>query len=343
MSFISPVQTISMVYSDYVKQRILFYRRLGKSYGDISLFLSEEGHKASKLGVYKFLKRYQETGTLSRRPGSGQASKISAKAKHMIDQQMTKDDESTGMELQKILAKDGIVVSARTALRWRNQLGWTSKGTSYCQMIRDANKEKRLAWAREHKGLNFEDVVYTDETTVQIEAHRRTCCYKKGQKPRYKPKPKHPVKVHVWAGISHRGRTNLCIFEGKMNAPLFISILRKSLVPFIRAVYPDGHCFMQDNDPKHCSKLAKAYYKESGINWWPTPPESPDLNPIENLWHELKEYIRREVKPRSKEELIRGIKAFWTTVTVAKCRKYIGHLKKVIPEVIKCDGAATGY
>ena len=84
----------------------------------------------------------QETGTILRRPGSGQASKISPKAKHIIDQQMTKDDESTGMELQKILAKDGIVVSARTALRWRNQLGWTSKGTSYCQMIRDANKEK---------------------------------------------------------------------------------------------------------------------------------------------------------------------------------------------------------
>ena len=92
---------------------------------------------------------------------------------------MIKDDESTGIELQKILTKDGIVVSARTALRWRNQLGWTSKG--YCQMIRDANKEKRLAWARVHKGLSFEDVVYTDTTTVQIETHRRTCCYKKGQ------------------------------------------------------------------------------------------------------------------------------------------------------------------
>ena len=60
VSFISSVQTTSMVYSDYVKQRILFYRRLGKSYGDVSLCLFEEGHKASKLGVYKFLKRYQE-------------------------------------------------------------------------------------------------------------------------------------------------------------------------------------------------------------------------------------------------------------------------------------------
>ena len=41
------------------------------------------------------------------------------------------------------------------------------------------------------------------------------------------------------------------------------------------------------------------------------------------------------MKPRSKEELLHGIKAFWTIVTVAKCRKYIRHLKNMILEVIK--------
>ena len=46
-----------------------------------------------------------------------------------------------------------------------------------------------------------------------------------------------------------------------------------------------------------------------------TPPESPDLNPIENMWHELKEYIRREVKPRTKDELVEGIKEFWGLVS----------------------------
>ena len=126
-----------------------------------------------------------------------------------------------------------------------------------------------------------------------------------------------------------------------MNAPLFVSILRSSLLPFIQDTFPNGHRFIQDNNPKHCLKLARKFYEDEGINWWPTPPESPD--PIENMWHELKEYIRREVKPTSKTVLISGIKAFWATVTVDKCQKYIGHLKKVIPEVIRCEGAATGY
>ena len=128
-----------------------------------------------------------------------------------------------------------------------------------------------------------------------------------------------------------------------MNAPLFVSILRSSLLPFIEDVYPDGHRIVQDNDPKHCSRIAREFYEQEGINWWTTPPESLYLNLIEILWHELKEFLRREVKPTSKEELISGTRAFWETVTAEKCQKYILHLKNIIPEVIACEGGATGY
>ena len=77
--------------------------------------------------------------------------------------------------------------------------------------------------------------------------------------------------------------------------------------------------------------------------WWKTPPESPDLNPIKNMWHEIKEYLRREVKPQTKQQLIDSILKFWKTVTIAKCRRYINHLNKVIPRVIQLNGGATGY
>ena len=71
------------------------------------------------------------------------------------------------------------------------------------------------------------------------------------------------------------------------------------------------------------------------------PP--PNHRIYENLWHELKEYSRRETKPKTKQELIDGIQSFWRTVDIPKCNKYISHIHKVIPKVIELNGSATGY
>ena len=71
------------------------------------------------------------------------------------------------------------------------------------------------------------------------------------------------------------------------------------LVPFLQQTYPDGHRFVQDNDPKHSSCRVQGFFSERNINWWKVPPECPDA---ENLCHELKEFVRREVKPKTKDE-----------------------------------------
>lgn len=122
-----------------------------------------------------------------------------------------------------------------------------------------------------------------------------------------RPKPKHPLKVHVWAGISKRGTTQILIFEGCMDAEWYVNnALQKGLMPFLKSRFPNGHRFQQDNDPKHTSRLAKKFMTDNGINWWPTPPESPDLNPIELVWHEMKHFLRSSWKPTTKEELVRA-------------------------------------
>ena len=53
--------------------------------------------------------------------------------------------------------------------------------------------------------------------------------------------------------------------------------------------------------------------------------QSPDLNPIENLWYELKEFVQREVKLTTKHQLIDGIELFWSTVDSVKSEVYQVH------------------
>ena len=73
------------------------------------------------------------------------------------------------------------------------------------------------------------------------------------------------MKVHVWAGISSRGATGICIFEGTMDADRYIEILRQTLLPFLREVMPVCR-FMQDNDPKHTSKKVAAFLAAESIH-----------------------------------------------------------------------------
>ena len=304
----------------------------------------EDQIRVSKHGVRRFLKRFGVYGTIARKPGSGLPPNLSPAVQKLIEDTMRAEDETTATQLQSLLATRSIYVSLATIIRNRSMLGWTYRGSAYCQLIRNANKI-RLQWAQTYLHDNFEDVIWSDETTVQLENHRRFCYRKEGERPRPKPRPKHPIKVHVWGGISKKGATAVCIFEGIMASPLFIQILERTLLPFLQQKFPspNTHRFMQDNDPKHTSRASQEFYARSGINWWRTPAESPDCNPIENLWHELKEYIRREVKPMTKQELVDGINSFWDTIDIYKCNRYINHLQKVLPRVIETNGDATGF
>lgn len=83
--------------------------------------------------------------------------------------------------------------------------------------------------------------------------------------------------------------------------------------------------------------------QNNGIKRWVAPPESPDMNPIENLWGSLKYHIRRRKKPTNQQELLDGIQEFWDTVTPVVCCRYIDHLFKVVPKVVHVNGEASGY
>ena len=129
-------------------------------------------------------------------------------SKAIVDQKMKEDDETTATQLHALLTSGGYNILLRTILLCRSTLGWMFRGSAYCQLIRDGNKIKHLAWAKQfvtYKDKDFKDVIFTDECTVQLETHRRFCCRKWGQPPKAKPRYSSPLCmcIHIVYAIKN--------------------------------------------------------------------------------------------------------------------------------------------
>ncbi len=331
------------------RARVVILWKNGMKLNEIRERLAEEGKSVSRVSLWKLVKKFSTYESIIDCKRNPRSSLLNMAHYEFIDKSMLENDELTARLLKYMIQEAFPSVTANLSLqtvrRARIRLGWVSTTPKYCQLIRQQNKEKRLKWCSElDSNDDFANIIWTDECSVQLQSHSLRCYRKVGQPKKLKPKPKHPFKIHLWGGISCKGATPLVLFTGKLCSTKLLKIFDAGLVPFIESVYGYGdHRLMQDNDPKHASGLTKEYFNGKGINWWHTPPESPDLNPIENIWGSMKRFLRDIHKPTNKESLIDGIRIFWKSLTPAVCTKYIHHIKKVIPKVIEENGGPSGF
>ena len=183
----------------YARERVVALHFSGKNVTQIKKMLECKGIKTSRSAVSLFLSRYQNTGSLRDAKRSGRKSKLQNEHVNFSDNALSENDELTSKELsEKLSTECGIQVSATTVRRVRrNVLGWKTESARYCQFVRDPNKIKRLVFALKTitEKDTFEDVIFTDETSVQIEQYARICFRKDGTQPKRKGRPKHPLKV----------------------------------------------------------------------------------------------------------------------------------------------------
>src|SRR6185312_9551355 len=122
------------------------------------------------------------------------------------------------------------------------------------------------------------------------------------------------IDVKLWHGVVfvQKGRPVSFCFSNIMDANLYVGILEQHL-PEIRGLLGGRWCFQQDNDPKHTSRIAKEFLQNNVpmvLDW---PSNSPDLNPIENLWNIVKTNVERR-KPGNFKELEQFMTEEWDNI-----------------------------
>lgn len=187
----------------YKKRRVLFLNKSGKhTCRSIAHYLqANEGVKVSKSGVHRFLSKVKQSGeanALSTRQPSKGTKIVTERHKELIDNSLRQNPEYSSVDLQKIVTNSGCAPISDSSIRkLRKQLGWQYQKTKYCQLVRDTNKVKRLQWATTQLENNeeFDDVIFSDEASFEIQRSATKMFYKKGERPPLRPKPKHPIKV----------------------------------------------------------------------------------------------------------------------------------------------------
>ena len=116
-------------------------------------------------------------------------------------------------------------------------------------------------------------------------------------------KEKSSKTIQKFGCLSLNGVGDLHRVKGILTGPEYRKILIHHLVPSANRLNSEGFIFLQDNDPRHTSNVAKKRLQNKKIEVMNWQPQSPDLNPIENLWGQLWDRLTQDRNPQNEDEL----------------------------------------
>ncbi len=154
--------------------------------------------------------------------------------------------------------------------------------------------------------------------------------------------------VMVWRIFSWPTLCLLVPIEHCLNTTAYLSIVADHVHPFMTTVWHllmDGY-FQQDNAPCHKAQIISDWFLEhdNEFTLFKWPPQSPDLNPIEQLWDVVEREIRiMDVQPTNLQQLRDAIMSIWTKIFEECIRHLVESMPRRIKAVRKAKWGPTLY
>lgn len=331
-----------------IRQQIIKLRKKDKlSIGDIAKIVSK-----SKSVVHGILKVYNDTGLCEAKKSPGRP-RITTKREDRAMVNLVKKDRfktaaAVSREMSIQLDKP---LSRKTVSRRLVEQNLLARVPVVKPLISAKNKNRRLQFATEHvlwSQEKWQTVHFSDESKFMLYGSDGKTYVRRKVGEQLSPKCiKTSVKfgggsVMVWGMISGDGVGPIVRLHGKVNAVVYKQLVKDHVLPVLRNSNKQPAIFMQDNAPCHKAKLVMNFLEAEHIAVLDWPAQSPDLNPIENVWKILGERAKAR-NPKTTEELWDALKEEWNKITKREIKKLIASCSRRCQSVIEAKGLHTKY
>jgi transposase len=324
--------------------------------------LKAEGYSQRQIGnqvgcdhttVSYTLKKYKAEKTVSNLYRSGRPM-ISTPRDQRALVAMVKENRrtsSTDLALQWKLS-NGQIASPQTVRKVLCDVGLMWRPAAKKPRITKAHKKKRLEFCKLHKSwtkLRWRDVLWSDEMNVERDNRKGRIMLRRTTDEKYSPDcivertRKGSGSIGIWACMNYNGVLFFRLYQGRLNSERYTEILGNEMLPALDLIGDrQNTIFQQDNAPCHTAGIIKDFFKENNIVVLDWPANSPDLNPIENLWSWLDIQLSKRVIG-TLDELRAVIIDILSNVPLEICHNLVDSMPNRINECLTVKGGMTRY
>lgn len=331
-----------------VRQLVIFHNARGLSGDKVAKLLN-----LKRSTVYNIIRSFKEENRIDRKPRSGRPKRLSVQDKRYIIRKIERNPKVSAEHLSRDLSKRcAKPVTGQTVRNLLRETGYSSRTARNKPYISEVNRKKRLEFAEKYISEDetfWRTVIFSDESKFNLFGNDGKM--KVWRKPNTSLEAKNinvTVKhgggnVMVWGCFAASGVGSLEFIEGTMTAKDYIEVLKKNLRSSAEKLgLLNSYQFYQDNDPKHKALITREWMLYNCRKVLDTPPQSPDLNPIENLWHLLDKNICKN-PVSNKYEMRERLLAEWNQLPADYLSTLVESMSRRLAAVIEARGGHTKY